>query len=510
MSTSPCNSRISATDPVHHAVLTPSQMARADQLSIQGGTPGFQLMQAAGQAVVDAMVQRWAPQPVHILCGPGNNGGDGFVIARLLQERRWPVRLALLGRVDEMRGDARAHAAQWTGTVDVATSAFLDGASLVVDALFGTGLARPLDGMALHLVQAIRRSGVPVCAVDIPSGVDGNTGQIRGDAVQATLTVTFCRKKLGQLLLPGRLHCGELVVADIGISDATIQELDVVVHENHPDLWRQAFPRADSNHHKYMRGHVLVRGGDVMTGAARLAAQAAARAGAGLVSVAASSSSWPIYAAALTSVMVRPCDGLQAWRALLTEARHNVVLIGPGVGAADTLQDEVLTALDGSRTVVLDADALTAFASAPDTLFNAISGPCVMTPHTGEFARLFGTPDGQTGKLEQARSAARRSGAVVVLKGADTVIAAPDGRAVINSNAPPQLATGGSGDVLAGIIAGLLAQGMDMFSAASAAVWLHGRAASLFGPGLIADDLPGMLVQALHELSHGERNDVRG
>lgn len=488
------------TEVHQHALLAPGEMARADQNTINSGTPGFVLMESAGRAVAQLILKRWTPRPVRILCGPGNNGGDGFVVARILHEHGWPVRAGLLGSQADLHGDALAHARLWQGATEPLSAGFLDGAGLVVDALFGTGLSRELDGVALQLVQQLATAVIPVCAIDIPSGIDGNTGQVLGAAVQADITVTFCRKKRGQVLLPGRLYCGEMVVADIGIPDVVIRELDVQVHENHPDLWLAGFPRPDHTQHKYLRGHVLIRGGDVMTGAARLSALSCARTGAGLVSVAASSMVWPVYATALTSTMVLPCDGLQAWRTLLEDARRNVVVIGPGAGVTDTLRDEVLCVLDTDRAVILDADALTVFAGRADRLCRAINGPCVLTPHEGEFARLFGSLTDHAGKLEQARAAARISGAVVVLKGADTVIAAADGRAVINSNAPPELATGGTGDVLTGIIAGLVAQNMDAFDAAAAAVWIHGRAAALFGPGLIADDLPDMVVQVLREL----------
>lgn len=285
-----------------------------------------------------------------------------------------------------------------------------------------------------------------------------------------------------------------------GSPDSDGQSPDVQPHKNHPDLWLDQFPWPHPSQHKYMRGHVLIRGGGIMTGAARLAAMASARTGAGLVSVAAPSASWPVYAAALTSVMVLPCDGLQAWQSLLSDSRRNVIVIGPGAGRTDTLCAEVLSALELSRAVVLDADALTAFSGQGATLFQAITGPCVLTPHSGEFTRLFGPGVGGASKLERTRAAARISSAVVVLKGADTIIAAPDGRVIVNNNAPPELATGGTGDVLAGIIAGLAAQGMDVFNAAAAAVWMHGRAATLFGPGLIAEDLPQMLIPVLREL----------
>lgn len=457
-------------------------------------------MEAAGQAVADALCERWSLRPVSILCGPGNNGGDGFVVARILQDRGWPVRIGLLGSLSSLRGDARAHALLWDYGVEPLSVALLDGAELVVDALFGAGLSRPLEGCALHVVQRIEQIRIPVCAIDIPSGVSGTTGHVTGAAVRADLTVTFFRKKPGHLLLPGRSRCGELILADIGIPDSVLPALRIQAYENQPALWFHHFPWPESDQHKYKRGDVLIRGGVIMTGAARLSALAAARIGAGLVSIAATSASWPIYAAALTSVMVSPCDSLDAWQSLLSDPRRNVVVIGPGAGVSEATRNETLAALRTGRTVVLDADALTAFADHRSILFQSIHGPCVLTPHDGEFPRLFDITDQADSKLERARNAARRSGATLVLKGADTVIASPDGRAVINSNAPPDLATGGTGDVLTGIIAGLAAQGMDTFDAAAAAVWLHGRAARLFGPGLIAEDLPMMLTHVLAEL----------
>lgn len=482
----------------HHELLTPTEMAQVDQRAIEQGIPGFRLMEAAGQAVVDEILERWTPRPVRILCGPGNNGGDGFVVARLLREHGWPVRLGLLGSVSRLHGETREHAALWSGDVESPTPQFLDGAGLIVDAMFGTGLSRPLDGLALEVVQHLAQHGAPVCAIDIPTGIDGRTGQTLGAAIHADVTVTFHRKKPGQLLLPGRVYCGELVVADIGIPGSAVHDHTTPTYENHPNVWMAQFPWPQHHQHKYQRGHVLVRGGETMTGAARLSALAAARAGAGLVSVAASSASWPVYAASLLSTMVVRCDDIDAWRVLLSDPRRNAVVIGPGAGVSDVLRHEVLSALDTKSTVVLDADALTAFADQGMTLFQAIKGPCIMTPHSGEFTRLFGKDKGD--KLQQARDAAQISGAVIVLKGADTVIAAADGRAVINTNAPPDLATGGTGDVLTGIMAGFVAQGMEYFNAAAAAVWVHGRAAALFGPGLIADDLPLAITQVLREL----------
>lgn len=266
---------------------------------------------------------------------------------------------------------------------------------------------------------------------------------------------------------------------------------------NNPDLWLTQFPWPKASDHKYLRGHVLVLGGAIMTGAARLSALAAGRIGAGMVTIAAPRSSWPIYASSLTHIMVQPFTTTDDWETLLSDARKNVIVVGPGAGVSEDTREYTLSALKTARALVLDADALTSFASHPDDLFSAIKGPCVMTPHEGEFARLFSLSGT---RIDRACSAARLSGAVVILKGSETIIASPSGQVVVNSDAPPELATGGTGDVLTGIVAGLLAQGMDPFWAATAAVWCHSDAAKRFGPGLVADDLPIMLPLVLRHL----------
>jgi hydroxyethylthiazole kinase-like uncharacterized protein yjeF len=331
----------------------------------------------------------------------------------------------------------------------------------------------------------------------VPSGLDGATGAVRGTAVAADLTVTFFRKKPGHLLMPGRRLCGATVVADIGIPAAALDEIAPRTHENGPTLWLDRYPWPKLEDHKYRRGHVLVAGGESMTGAARLAARAAGRMGAGLVTLAAPQAVWPVYASALTSVIVRGIGGLEDFKTLLEDGRRNVILLGPGGGTTLALRETVLAALATRRGVVLDADALTVFADAPAALLGAISGPTVLTPHEGEFARLFSL---EGDKLSLARAAAASSRAVIVLKGPDTVVATPDGRAIVNANAPPDLASGGTGDVLAGMIAGLLAQGMDPFEAATAAVWLHGEAGQAVGPGLVAEDLLAVLPGVLRGL----------
>ncbi len=473
-----------------HALLSPAEMGEADRLTIAGGTPGIALMENAGRVVADAVSRHWPLCAAVVLCGPGNNGGDGFVAARILAERGWPVRVALLGECAALRGDAAVAAQRWAGPVTALDRASLDGAGLVIDALFGAGLARPLDGVAAEVIGALDHGASPVVAVDVPSGVDGATGEVRDVAPHVALTVTFFRRKPGHLLLPGRAYCGDTLVAPIGIPAAALDRVNPRVAANHPSWWQPAFPWPSALSHKYTRGHALIAGGAVMTGAARLAARAAVRVGAGLVTVAAPAAALPIYAAALTGVIVQPAADADAFQILLTDRRRNVALIGPGAGVLPETRAKTLAILAIGKRAVLDADALSVFADDPQTLFDAIRATDVpipvLTPHDGEFARLF---DLSGSRLERARRAAEASGAVVLLKGSDTVIAAPDGRAAINENAPPELATAGSGDVLAGIVVGLLAQGMPSFEAAAAAAWLHADAANRIGPGLVAEDL---------------------
>jgi NAD(P)H-hydrate epimerase len=437
-------------------------------------------------------------RPVTVLCGQGNNGGDGFVAARRLEAAGWPVKVALLGARKKLSGDAARAASLWKGDLMSFTPGGLDGAGVIVDAIFGAGLSRPLDGEAAILVEAMKSRGVPICAVDVPSGLDGATGMVRGVAASAELTVTFFRKKPGHLLYPGRALCGQVVVADIGTPVSVLDAIGPNTWENDPGLWLDGFPWPEPESFKYTRGEVLVLGGESITGASRMTAMAASRAGAGMVTLAAPKAVWGVYATSMTNAIVHSFEGASGWRALLADKRRDVVAIGPGAGVGAPTRQYVAAGLATKRAIVLDADALTSFAEAPEDLFCAIDGPCVMTPHAGEFKRLFHfTGD----KLERTRAAASQSGAVIVLKGPDTIIAAPDGRAIINANAPAQLATGGSGDVLTGFIAGLLAQGMAAFEAAAAGVWLHGAAAAEFGLGLVAEDLPDVLPQVLQKLA---------
>ncbi len=482
----------------HTALLDVRQMGEADRLTVAGGTAATELMENAGKAVAYEITRRWSPRSVIVLCGLGNNGGDGFVVARLLYEADWPVHVALLGQPDRLTGPAQHHLQRWHQTIEPLNPAVLAGAELVVDAIFGAGLSRALSGVAAETLAAASERSMTIVAIDVPSGVMGDTGEALG-AVKATLTVTFFRKKPGHLLLPGRSLCGELVVADIGIASSALAQVAPDTFENDPGLWMSELPRPQHAGNRYNRGHALIVCGYPM--AARMAARAAARAGAELTTVAVPEIALPVYAAAQTGIMVKPCAGLEALDTLLQDRRYSALLIGLGAGAGDETRAQVLAILATGRATILDGDVLTAFENDPDALDRAIIGPRVLTADDGELRRVL---DSNGDQLSRARAAACRSGAVVILKGSDTVIAAPDGRAIINSNAPPILATAGTGDVLSGIVLGLLAQGMAPFLAAAAAVWLHGAVATEFGPGLLAEDLPDLLPGVLRRLGNGK------
>ena len=489
-------------------VLTTAEMEQADRLTIASGTPGFALMLSAGQAVAQAAMDLVEQGPILVVAGGGNNGGDGFVAAAELAAHGREVSIILMGERDSLKGDAALAARGWKGALLPFNPQAIRTPALIIDALFGAGLNRSVEGDPLAVIEAINASGVPVLSVDLPSGINGTTGAVMGAAVRATKTVTFFRRKPAHLLLPGRLYCGRVRVADIGIAAAVLDEIRPATFENDPEFWRGSFPVPRTDGHKYARGHAVVASGDITaTGAARLAARGALRAGAGLVTVASPRDALAVNAAALTAVMIRAVDTAAELAELMADRRLNACVIGPGAGLGQRTRDLVLAALSAKPALVLDADALTSFADAPDRLFEAIKTTefpqVVLTPHEGEFPRLFSDMSNKNplrSKLERVRIAAHRSGAVVLLKGPDTVVAAPDGRAAIAANAPPWLATAGSGDVLAGIICGLLAQGVPAFEAACIGVWMHGEAGSEAGPGLIAEDLPEVLPAVTRRL----------
>lgn len=489
-------------------LLTSEQMSEADRLTIKAGISGFELMERAGKVVAKCAAKIFEPKgTILIVCGPGNNGGDGFVAARLLQEQGFTIRLTLLGTREDLKGDAALAADSWSGPIASFNNEILDGASGIIDALFGAGLTRDLTGPAAEIITAINEAGLPVLSVDLPSGIDGSNGQICGIAVRATRTISFFRRKPVHVLFPGREFCGPVEIGDIGISAAVLDDIRPQSFCNDPALWRSDFPVPKLTDHKYNRGHtVVVSGGAESSGAARLAALSTLRIGSGLVTVACPIDALTINASNLTTVMVKSFADMTSLTRLLEDQRKNCVVIGPGTGVSDETRNAVLSLLETDKAMVIDADALTSFGEQPKALFEAIrkrAAPTILTPHDGEYQRLFKSPspDSDTSRLARARYAAQTSGAVIILKGPDTVIAKPDGWAVINDNAPPFLATAGSGDVLAGMVGGLLAQHMPTFEAACAAVWLHGDAAADFGIGMIAEDLPKRLPAALSRLT---------
>jgi hydroxyethylthiazole kinase-like uncharacterized protein yjeF len=498
-------------------LLTVAEMVEADRLAIASGVPSIDLMENAGRAVADIVARDYSQitRPVCVVAGPGNNGGDGFVAARLLAARGIPVRVLLLGDRARLKGDAAEAARRWQGEISAATPDALSGCDVIVDALFGAGLDRPVEGSAAAMIKAMNAAMVPITAVDLPSGINGSTGAVMGSAVKATVTVTFFRRKLGHVLMPGRLYCGAVEVADIGIPDTVLERIRPRAKLNGPQLWGRVFPIPAPQAHKYARGHaVVVSGGLSFTGAARLAGRGALRAGAGLVTVASPRDALAVHAVTNEAVMVRAVDSAAELSALLSDRRISAVALGPGGGVGQPMRDMVHAALGSGRAVVLDADALTSFSDAPQVLFEAISRmgsgravhvsrEIVLTPHEGEFIRLFGKliqVSDDSSKSDRAIAAAAVSGATVLLKGPDTVVATPDGRVAVTDNAPPWLATAGAGDVLAGMVAGLLAQGMPAFLAAAAAAWLHGEAGHEAGPGLISEDLPDVLPRVYRRL----------
>jgi len=480
---------------MNHEIITVEQMRAIDNAAACAGTPTRTLMENAGRAVATAIMKRMAPRPTAVLCGPGNNGGDGWVAARILREHGWPTWVMSMLPRDALHGDASDAAGGYDGEV-FALNADGKPAELYVDALFGAGLTRALEGEAAALAQKLPAAAV--VAVDVPSGIDGDSGNPLGDAhFRAALTVTFVRKKAAHVLSPSRGFCGEVLVADIGVADEIVAAQHITLWQNDPALWSLPWPEADA--HKHARGHVVVAsGGHARTGAARLTARASLRAGAGLVSVLSPPDALAENAAHLTAIMLR--DAVDETAYAEAARTSQCLVIGPAFGTRDEHYKLLCAAIQAEPRcpLVLDADAITLLAPVTHGFTNAD----VMTPHVGEFRRAFpGLWSNSETRIDAARAAAAYARCNVLLKGPDTVIAAPDGRVVINTTGTSFMATAGSGDVLAGIIAGLIGQGMESFDAACAGAWLHGRAGERFGPGLIAEDLCEQLPSVLNELA---------
>ena len=470
-------------------------MTAADLKTIAAGTPGIVLMQRAGAAVAEAIQARWSPRRAVILCGPGNNGGDGFVVATLLAKANWPVSVCLTVDRERLKGDAALAGEAWSGPIERLTPASIAGAELVVDALFGAGLSKPLNAIAVDTLRAAEASGATIVAVDLPSGQPGDAALPLGYAPRCALTVTFHRRKIAHVLEPSRSLCGEVVVADIGLISDSVR-----LFENTPALWAAKMPWPTIQSHKHSRGRLVVVSGPMSsTGAARLAARAGLRIGAGLVTVLSPRDAIAVNAAHLEAVMLAPfSNDVELERAA---AHADAAVIGPAAGVGEGTAANLLALANTGAAMVIDADALTSFREDPGALFQSLDRDDVLTPHLGEFERVFpGLLAGSPERISATRKAAARATAVVLLKGPDTVIAAPDGRCAVNLNGSPWLATAGSGDVLAGFIGGLIAQGMDSFEAACAGVWIHAEAGGLFGPGLISEDLPGLAPRVLDRL----------
>ncbi len=488
------------------ALLTPAEMSAADRHAIDAGTPGELLMRRAARAVAKAAAELVPDGRVAVLAGSGNNGGDAYGAASVLRAQGRSVTVFALSPRHALSGDARLLADEWAGAMQALEDFGPAGFALVVDGLFGAGLSREVGGRAAQAIERTNGDAVPVLAIDLPSGVAGEDGQVRGTAMRATRTATFFRRKPGHLLQPGRSLCGAIEVADIGIDTAILDILSPRTFANDPALFARRLLTPQDTHHKYDRGHAVVfSGGASQTGAARLCAMAALRGGAGLVTLFSPPAALLVNASHLTAIMLRRCADAQDLGAHLEDRRLSTFVLGPGFGDAENARAFASAILEAGRALVLDADGITAFSGDPDALFASIGraggGNVALTPHDGEFARLFPDLARLPSKLDRARQAARRSGAVVVLKGSDTVIASPDGRAAINGNGPANLATAGSGDVLSGLVAAQFANGVPAFEAACAAVWLHADAAAAFGPGLIAEDLPGLVPGALARLA---------
>lgn len=491
-------------------ILTAAEMKKADAAAIAAGTPAHALVSAAAAGLAAAIENFAQPCRVLFLCGTGHNGSDGFVAAQMLaQKEGWQVRVACLVKKNALKGDALDAAEAWQGTTENLNSNLpVHQTDLVVDAVFGTGFASdraasPLPPELVILFDKIRARNIPVVAADIPSGIDATSGVVAEGTLKADLTVVFCRKKIAHVLAATRPYLGKLQIAAIPVDDAQIAALGTSVFENHPALWLPNFPFPAADTHKYMRGHVMVYGGADRTGAACLAAHAAQVAGAGVVSIACAPEQKMIYSLYRASLMTSAWNSEEDFKTLLRDERTNVAVIGPGGGtsgdAAERLRIATLNTLSmAGKTAVLDGDVFTVFKNDPDTLFNHLSKRHILTPHEGEFVRIFGDLPGS--KVARARAAARKANAIIILKGFDTVIAAPDGTAVVNTNGTPILATAGTGDVLAGLVAGFAAQGMPPFMAALAGVWLHADAARLHGPALTAEDIINNMNQSLKNI----------
>jgi len=474
----------------HLELLTTDQVVALESSAVHAGTSITKLMANAGHAVAEEVMKHCEIQPTLVLCGPGNNGGDGYAVAKILRDNLWPVSVACKDPAIPISEAAETHRQLWMGENLPFDPAILKDFSLIIDGLFGTGLSKPITSPYKEIIEAINDLRLPVISIDIPTGINGNSGEVMGIALKARLTITFGYQKLGHVLYPGRSHAGEIVTKDIGLGRYDKPSYFI----NHPYIWLPYFPIPTPSDHKYTRGHAVIFGGEEFTGATQLASKAARRVGAGLVTIVCSERTHPIYALSAPGTLTKIVRSSQDEKKFLEDKRKNAFLIGPGLDPDNRTKKLVQKTLSLNRSCILDAGALRAFGKQPRDLFNLCQGNVVLTPHEGEFLSLF---QQQGSKLERALTAAKQSNCCLVLKGPDTIIASPSGQALIQSNAPPWLATAGSGDVLSGMILGYLAQDVEPFYAAAMATWIHARCAEEFGFGLIAEDLIKQLPTVL-------------
>lgn len=479
-------------------ILTSTQTKEWEKHTVQQGLESFEsLMEKAGTAVAQEIIRVFSKGRVLVLCGPGNNGGDGYVIAQKLKEAGFKVTVALdLTSSLTLSPEAQFNKDKWKGPLVPFDQADFDSATLIIDALFGTGLGRPLSGIYLETVQKTSTAKAPCVAVDIPSGLNADTGEIMGGVASAHLTVTFGSLKRGHVLLPGKTYCGDIKIADIGFSNLSSLK-EIFPYENTPTLWKHHFPSPQPTGHKYTRGHLMVIAGEDMTGAPRLAAEASRRIGAGMTTLLCPESVKSLYQVNTLGTLVKPYTTHKDFTEAITQETVHGLLIGPGLLPNDDTKALVEIALKTKKRIVLDAGALSCFQNHKDHLMALLHNACVLLPHEGEFKRLF---EPYETKIETTLKAAKESQVTLLLKGADTVIASPDGTCYINTNAPPSLATAGTGDVLAGLVGGLMVQGSTPLVSTAAAAWIQAESARLFGRGLIAEDLLQEIPHVLQDL----------
>lgn len=493
-----------------YAVLDNEQMRTADRLTIEDGVDGFDLMLTAGQAVANYAHEHYAGHKIIILCGPGNNGGDGYVAAEFLRDLGAEIFVFSLQSTRKLKGDTKKAYKHFGGDVYKTAQLIKEFKNadaeqakgyLFIDAVFGTGFHGDLPKDLITISKIITRLKIPVLAVDVPSGVNGSTAQAAGHTLDADHTVTFFRKKKAHCLMPAMAKCGTICVHAIGIHDNLLDKHGFAAIENVQKLWIEKLPEIKKEDHKYNRGHIAMLGGAEMTGAIRMAAQASMRAGAGMCTIHSLDSAAHDYKEDMPHLMFQKLSRFEDYVAQAKQDKKHILLLGPGFGRADDemLKQLVLDCLALNKPAVLDADALSCFEDNPSALTDALHEKCVITPHEGEFKRLFPNIDGDT-KFDRTLNAAQMTSAVIVHKGADTIIAQNNNKPALHTHASSWLSTAGAGDVLAGIIAGLLGQHVAPYDAACMGAWMYGEASVRFGAGLTAPDIIDQIPSVLKDL----------